>query len=39
MKHPFILYFESKQTCMNRPKREELSLRMVFALPEKQALP
>ena len=35
MTHPAILYPPgSKQTCMNRPNREELSLRMVLALPK-----
>jgi len=34
MMHPLILKCASKQTCINFPKREELSLRTVLALPE-----
>ena len=36
MTHPLILNLVSKQTCMNLPNLEELSLRMVLALPAKK---
>ena len=35
MTQPLILYFGSKQTCIKRPNRDELSFLMVFAFPEK----
>ena len=31
---PLMLHFLSKQTCMNLPKRDELSFRTVLALPK-----
>ena len=36
MTQPLILKCGSKQTCMNLPNREELSLRTVLALPNHQ---